>query len=50
MDAINVPIKNNRKNSAGSLKKTIPMIAVPTAPIPVHTAYAVPSGKLCDAL
>lgn len=38
MDAINVPIKNSLKNSAGSLKKTIPMIAVPTAPIPVHTA------------
>ena len=29
----------------GSLKKTMPKIAVPAAPIPVHTAYAVPIGK-----
>ena len=29
---------------AGSLKKTIPIMKVPTAPIHVHTAYAVPIG------
>jgi hypothetical protein len=27
------------------LKRTIPKIAVPAAPIPVQTAYAVPMGK-----
>lgn len=26
------------------------MITVPTAPMPVHTAYAVPIGKVCVAL
>jgi hypothetical protein len=30
---------------AGSLKNTIPSTAAPTAPIPVQTAYAVPSGS-----
>jgi hypothetical protein len=35
----------------GSLKKIIPTIAVPAAPIPVHTAYAVPTGRtLSDQL
>ena len=46
-EAISVKIKNNRQNSEGSLNKSIPITAVPTAPIPVHTAYAVPIGKLC---
>lgn len=27
----------------------MPMIAVPTAPMPVHTAYAVPSGMVLMA-
>jgi hypothetical protein len=30
--------------SLGSLKRKIPSITTLTAPIPVHTAYAVPSG------
>lgn len=34
-----------RAIDTGSLKITIPSIAVPAAPIPVHTAYAVPIGK-----
>ena len=35
----------------GSLKKIIPKIVVPAAPIPVQTAYAVPTGRtLSDQL
>ena len=43
-------IKNIRQKSAGSLKTKIPTSTVPTAPIPVQTAYAVPMGKVCVAL
>ena len=50
MDAIRVKMKNTLQKSAGSLKKNIPTNTVPTAPIPVHTAYAVPIGNDCDAL
>src|SRR3954468_14982763 len=32
--------------AADSPNSTIPSPTVPTAPIPVHTAYAVPSGRL----
>jgi hypothetical protein len=39
-------IKNNRINSRDSLNKNIPRIAVPTTPIPVQTAYAVPTGSV----
>ncbi len=39
-------MKNNRQNVAGSLKKIIPTMTVPTAPIPVHTGYAVPIGMV----
>lgn len=39
-------MKNNRNIDIGSLKINIPNIAVPAAPIPVHTAYAVPIGIL----
>jgi hypothetical protein len=46
MDAINVVIKNNRQKVAGSLKIKIPIKTVPTAPIPVQTAYQVPIGIL----
>ncbi len=49
IEAINVAIKNSLQKSAGSLKKRIPMITAPTAPMPVHTAYAVPMGKVCVA-
>ena len=34
----------------GSLNTRIPMITVPTAPIPVHTGYAVPRGIVLVAL
>jgi len=37
--------KKRRQKEAGSLKTKIPTKAVPTAPIPVHTAYAVPKGR-----
>lgn len=49
MDPIRVTIKNNLQKLSGSLKNRIPTITVPTAPIPVHTAYAVPIGKVCVA-
>ena len=42
-------MKNNLQNVAGSLKKRMPTITVPTAPIPVHTGYAVPMGIVCTA-
>lgn len=45
MEAIRVKMKNILQKSVGSLNKIIPMITVPTAPIPVHTAYAVPIGN-----
>ena len=38
-----------RQKSTGSLKKNIPMTAVPKAPMPVQTAYAVPSGMVLSA-
>ena len=50
IDAISVLKKNTRQNVAGSLKMKIPTNTVPTAPIPVHTAYAVPIGNSCVAL
>ena len=37
-------MKNIRQKVAGSLKKTMPMITAPTAPIPVQTGYTVPIG------
>lgn len=43
-------MKNNRRNVAGSLKTKMPNNTVPAAPMPVHTAYAVPMGKVCVAL
>ena len=45
-----VVIKNNRNIDIGSLKINIPNIAVPAAPIPAHTAYAVPIGILFNVL
>ena len=38
-----------RATSRGSLKKIIPKTTVPTAPMPVQTAYAVPSGMVLRA-
>lgn len=49
MDAISVKIKNKRQKVAGSWKNSMPINTVPTAPMPVHTAYAVPIGRLCEA-
>ena len=45
MDKINVVMKNTRQKVAGSLKTMIPTKTLPTAPIPVQTAYAVPIGN-----
>jgi len=45
-EAMSVKRKNIRQKSVGSLKKIIPTITVPAAPIPVHTAYAVPIGNV----
>ena len=42
-------IARNRVRLIGSLKISIPKIAVPVAPIPVQTAYAVPIGKVFAA-
>ena len=43
-------MKNILAKEDGSSKKSIPVITVPTAPIPVHTAYPVPKGITCVAL
>ena len=50
MDAISVERKNMRQKVAGSRKYRIPITVTPMAPIPVHTAYAVPIGSVCAAL
>ncbi len=49
IEIIRVEIKNNLQKLDGSLKKRIPTITVPTAPIPVQTGYAVPIGIVCTA-
>lgn len=41
--------KNIRQKSVGSLKKKMPAITDPTAPIPAQTAYEVPIGSVFDA-
>lgn len=50
MDPMSRKIKNNLQKSADSLNQTMPIITVPTAPIPVQTPYAVPMGIDCIAL
>ena len=50
MEIIRVLRKKIRQKLAGSLKIKIPSRTVPTAPIPVHTAYAVPIGSVWVAL
>jgi len=40
---------NNRSQSIDSLNNIMPIIATPTAPIPVQTAYAVPIGNVLSA-
>lgn len=42
--------KKSRMGVAGSLNTNIPIKTVPTAPMPVQMAYAVPKGKVCTAL
>ena len=42
--------KKSRMGVAGSLKTNIPIKTVPTAPMPVQMAYAVPKGNVCTAL
>lgn len=49
-EAISVNVKNNLQNDVGSLNTRIPTRTVPTAPIPVHTGYAVPRGIVLVAL
>ena len=43
-------MKNNLQKVAGSPKKRMPTMTVPTAPMPVQTGYAVPMGSVCVAL
>lgn len=43
-------MKNILAGEDGSLKNNMPVITVPAAPIPVHTAYPVPKGMSCVAL
>ena len=50
IDPIRRKIKNILQKSDGSLKRKMPTITVPTAPIPVQTAYAVPIGMIWIAL
>lgn len=42
--------KKSRMGVAGSLKTNIPIKTVPTAPMPVQMAYAVPKGNVCTTL
>lgn len=50
IELIRVVRKNNLQKVAGSLKIKIPTSTIPTAPIPVHTAYEVPTGNVWAAL
>ena len=50
IETINVDMKKSRQKSVASLNTIIPTKTVPTAPIPVQTAYAVPIGNSCVAL
>lgn len=44
MPAMTRPMQKTLTAALGSPKRSMPIIAVPTAPMPVHTAYAVPIG------
>lgn len=50
IEAISVTVKNIFQKVAGSWKTKMPTNTVPTAPIPVHTGYAMPMGSVCVAL
>ena len=49
IETISVVRKNNLQNVAGSRKINIPTSTAPTAPMPVHTQYAVPSEMVSVA-
>lgn len=44
-----IVMKMIRRTSWDSLNKSMPRITVPTAPIPVHVVYAVPTGSVFSA-
>jgi hypothetical protein len=46
IEIISVVRKNNLQKVAGSLNTSIPTTTIPNAPIPVHTAYDVPTGSV----
>ena len=46
MEMMRVVMKNRRQKVAGSWKKRMPMSTVPTAPMPVHTGYAMLMGRV----
>lgn len=46
IEPISVVIKKILQKLTGSLNTRMPIKTVPTAPIPVHTAYAVPIGSV----
>jgi hypothetical protein len=50
IEPMSVIMKKILQKLVGSLNTRMPINAVPTAPIPVQTAYAVPIGRLCVAL
>lgn len=41
-----IAIKSMRRHSFGSPNTNMPTSVLPTVPIPVHTAYAVPIGRV----
>ncbi len=45
IEPISVVRKATRQSVVGSPKNSMPIAAVPNAPRPVHTAYAVPSDS-----
>ena len=50
IEPMSVVRKNSLQNVAGSWNMNIPTTTAPTAPMPVHTGYAVPNGIVCLAL
>ena len=50
MEPIKITIKKILQKNTGSLKNNMPTITVPTAPMPVQTAYPVPMLIVCTAL
>lgn len=50
IEAISVMVKNIFQKVAGSWNTKMPTSTVPTAPMRVHTGYAMPMGSVCVAL